>query len=428
MRPSEKGWIGEYLEMLAGIENAPSHLLTNFKGVESLDNDHKLYKLTQPSGLMYGHPIRTPGNYRVSMSQWDDREKMKMILLDSLINESLILHYNSIDNQNDFRDFIYETIHGITNFYLESEITDISSAALKKKDEKEIMEKVLDRRLKVRSSWDRNFWASYFENSLLFLDVYNFGLWQQHSHFNGSETNMLNFQENFRLKILLIIAAAAHANDSIEIEEKNLFQFFLKSANLSKEKERLANMYLKNSITLDDIELDGDASWILRKYMLELAILTVWADKQLEETEKEFIQGLARKFHFDEAELQSSLIAIESFVITNWEQVHFLQSRHDIFIIKDRFSKRIAKVVDKNKNAIVQEVRESKELMQLMVKMRREKLSETEKTKVKTQLMDILKTLPAFVVIALPGTFITLPLLLKLLPKSAFPTAFSENE
>jgi hypothetical protein len=43
-------------------------------------------------------------------------------------------------------------------------------------------------------------------------------------------------------------------------------------------------------------------------------------------------------------------------------------------------------------------------------------------------LIDILKTIPTFVIIALPGTFITLPLLIKLLPKSAFPSAFSEEE
>jgi hypothetical protein len=40
--------------------------------------------------------------------------------------------------------------------------------------------------------------------------------------------------------------------------------------------------------------------------------------------------------------------------------------------------------------------------------------------------MDILKTIPAFVIIALPFTFITLPTLLALLPKSAFPSSFQE--
>ena len=82
--------------------------------------------------------------------------------------------------------------------------------------------------------------------------------------------------------------------------------------------------------------------------------------------------------------------------------------------------------MNRNKKAIIQEVNESKELLTLLHKMAREKLSEEEKFKVKIQLMDIIKTLPTFIIIALPGTFITLPLLLNVLPKKAFPSAFSE--
>ena len=85
-------------------------------------------------------------------------------------------------------------------------------------------------------------------------------------------------------------------------------------------------------------------------------------------------------------------------------------------------------MVNKNKNAIVQEIKESKELMMLLHKMTKENLTQNEKAKVQQQLIDILKTLPTFVIIALPGSFITLPLLLKLLPKSAFPSAFSEMD
>ncbi|MCK5278755.1 MAG: hypothetical protein KAK04_09455, partial [Cyclobacteriaceae bacterium] len=184
--------------------------------------------------------------------------------------------------------------------------------------------------------------------------------------------------------------------------------------------------FLKTNVSLENIQFDKNDSWIIRKYILELAILTVWADKRVEENEKDFIRLLAKRMGFSKEELESSLLAIESFVISNWEQVHFLQSRHDILIIKDRFSKRIAQIVNRNKMAFLQEVRESKELMNLMHKMTKERLSDTEKSIVKAQLLDVLKILPTFVIIALPGTFITLPLLLKMLPLSAFPSAFSE--
>ena len=88
----------------------------------------------------------------------------------------------------------------------------------------------------------------------------------------------------------------------------------------------------------------------------------------------------------------------------------------------------MAHIVNKNKNAFIQEVEESKVLMNLIQKMTKERLSDEEKSIARAQLLDILKILPTFVIIALPGTFITLPLLLKMLPKSAFPSAFSEMD
>ncbi|MFV1975532.1 MAG: hypothetical protein ACC651_07260, partial [Candidatus Scalindua sp.] len=228
------------------------------------------------------------------------------------------------------------------------------------------------------------------------------------------------------LNILQIIAAAAHANNRIEDEEKALFTFFLQSAKLGKENELIARDFLKTNVGIENIRFDKNDSWIIRKYILELAILTVWADKRVEENEKDFIRLLAKRLGFSKEELESSLLAIESFVISNWEQVHFLQKRHDILLIKDRFSTRFAQIVNKNRMAFLQEVRESKELMNLIHKMAKEKLSDTEKAIVRAQLLDVLKILPTFMIIALPGTFITLPLLLKMLPKSAFPNAFSE--
>ena len=431
MRPSQKGWINSYIKSL--LEQAESKNFNNlrFDDFEQLAPDKQLYKLVQPSGLMYGHPIQTPGNYVVTMTNWDNHEKTKMILLDSLINQSILSHTEDIENSGDFADCLHDSIQGIAQFYGENLLENskiISSRSKIKKGNNELVELIVDERLYVKSGWGSNFWAGFFQNSLLFLEVYYFGQWLQKKEFVTDFDQFNEQQEKLRLYILQIIAAAAHANNKIEDEEKALFTFFLQSAKLSKKNERYAIDFLKTKVGLENIQFDKHDSWIIRKYILELAILTVWADKNVEENEKDFIRLLAKKLGFSKEELESSLLAIESFVITNWEQVHFLQSKHDILIIKDRFSKRIGQMINKNKRAVIQEVKESKELMVLMLKMTKERLSDTEKSIVRTQLLDLLKTLPTFVIIALPGSFITLPLLLKLLPKSAFPTAFSEED
>jgi hypothetical protein len=87
---------------------------------------------------------------------------------------------------------------------------------------------------------------------------------------------------------------------------------------------------------------------------------------------------------------------------------------------------RISFVVKKNKDSLLQEIRESKELFELVERSKKESLTEEEKEKVRIQMIDVLKTIPAFVIIALPGTFLTLPILLKILPKEAFPTSFQD--
>ena len=65
--------------------------------------------------------------------------------------------------------------------------------------------------------------------------------------------------------------------------------------------------------------------------------------------------------------------------------------------------------------------------MQLLAKSTKEDLTAEEQIKVRNQLIDILKILPTFVIIALPGSFLTLPLLMKILPESALPSAFQKK-
>ncbi len=428
MIPSQKGWTNQYINLLIRQINSQENLNIN---IEQLASDKKLYTILQPSGLMYGHPIRPSLKFPLNMSSWDNSEKMKVILFDGLINQALLANESKFNSRYDVSDCLNDSISEIIQFYRNGLLNGGRSTSFKtdlRKNNHDQLESMINDRLLVKSGWGNNFWAGFFQNSLLFLDVFYFGQWFQSKGFTNNSDLISEQQEVLRLNILQIIAAAAHSNNIIEDEEKALFKFFLQSAKLNSENERIAKDYLNHGIAIKDIHFNNNDPWIVRKYILELAILTIWADKKIEEDEREFIQLLSCKLGFDDEELESSLLSIESFVISNWDQVHFLQKRHDIFIIKDRFTQRIGNIVNKNKKALLQEIQESKELFGLLMKMTKEDLSITEKSIVKTQLLDLIKTLPTFVIIALPGTFITLPLLLKLLPKEAFPSAFSEME
>jgi len=85
----------------------------------------------------------------------------------------------------------------------------------------------------------------------------------------------------------------------------------------------------------------------------------------------------------------------------------------------------ITDLLQKNKNSLVQELRESKELVVLLTVFTTRKLNDEEKGKVKEQLLDICKSIPAFTVFMLPGGALLLPLLIKAIPK-LLPSAFRE--
>ncbi|PHS09702.1 MAG: hypothetical protein COA88_03740 [Kordia sp.] len=85
----------------------------------------------------------------------------------------------------------------------------------------------------------------------------------------------------------------------------------------------------------------------------------------------------------------------------------------------------ITDLLQKNKDNLVQELHESKELVVLLTQSTTRKLTNQEKEKVKSQLLDICKSIPAFTVFMLPGGALLLPLLIKAIP-NLLPSAFRE--
>ncbi|TYP99077.1 LETM1-like protein [Tenacibaculum adriaticum] len=83
-------------------------------------------------------------------------------------------------------------------------------------------------------------------------------------------------------------------------------------------------------------------------------------------------------------------------------------------------------LLQKNKKRFLNEVEESKELAFLLKKSFSTKLTEEEKKKVREQVLDICKSIPAFAIFMLPGGALLLPLLIKLIP-TILPSSFREE-
>jgi hypothetical protein len=95
----------------------------------------------------------------------------------------------------------------------------------------------------------------------------------------------------------------------------------------------------------------------------------------------------------------------------------------------DKAMEKVAAVFSDNLEAIVAEVKKTGELAELLAKAAAGyPLTGDEKTKVKAQLVDLAKAVPALAIFAAPGGMLLLPLLAKLLPFSILPSSFAGKE
>jgi hypothetical protein len=424
MRPSEKGWLKEYLDFRKDLLQDLSHDDIR-KGSHP---EHSLYRIVQPTGLMYGHSVTSMD---LPMHEdWGEKDKMKILLAESLISSSILYHEKSVNSPDEISSVIMKTLENIGNFYnniFPELATPAKTIFGRKKTPLELAERILDKRIERTGEFEGNFWTYFFHNSLLFLDVFIFGQWI-HTNADKIVADFFRYErEELRFSVVKVIAAASHANKEIVYEEKKLLDFFLHSTDLSPEKRKEALKIFEKGIDIEEIHLPAENSWILKKFFLEMAVLTIWADKKVEQAELDFLKKFCQHLRFTDEDLENSLIAIEGFVLEHWEQLEYLQNKQDYNQVSEQFIKRVARIAEKNKGKLMKELQQSEDIMSLLKKARSNELTLEEKEKMRKELIHILKTVPTFVIISLPQKFLTLPILLKILPKNLFAEGIHPN-
>lgn len=419
MKPDEKGWLKEYLEFRKDLLKD----LTQKK--RSSHPEHSLYSMIQPTGLMYGQNVGHLDHPQAE--NWSEKDKMKILLAESLISSSLLFSDKPVNTPEDLSQVFLKTIENIGNFYnniFPELATPGKSLFGKRRSSLELAEKILDKRIDRTTEFQGNFWTYFFHNSLLFLDVFIFGQWI-HTNADRIVADFFRYErEELRFSIVKVIAAAAHSDNIVDFEERKLLEYFIQSADLSAEKRREAMNIFDKGIDIESINLPSENSWILKKFFLEIAILTTWADKKVEQAEHEFMKQFCSYLGFSEDDLDNSLIAIEGFVLEHWEQLNFLQDKQDYQRVSEHFISRISKIAEKNKSRLLKGMQESEEVLTLLKKARTEELTREESERIRHELIVMLKTIPTFVIISLPQRFLTLPILMKILPKNLFTEEF----
>jgi len=416
MRPGDKGWLKEYLEFRQDLLKDLS-----ISGRNASHPEHSLYRVLQPTGLMYGQSVDLLNH--PDSKGWDQKERMKILLAESLISSSLLFYERPIKNSDDLSDVTMKTLESIGNFYnnIFPELsTPTKSLFGKKKSPLELAETILNKRIDHAGENDNNFWTMFFHNSLLFLDIFIFGQWI-HTNADRIVSDFFKYErEELRFSVVKIIAMAAHANSNIEYEERRLMEYFLQSAALTPDKKKQAIDIFEKGIEMESINLPTNNSWILKKYFLEMAILTIWADRKVEDNELLFLKRLCEYLGFSEDDLENSMMAIEGFVLDHWEELNKLQNKKDYDQVSEQFIKRLSRVTNNHKNKLIKEIQENETMLEVLRKANSSELTAEEKEQMQEMLIVVLKTIPTFGIISLPQRFLTLPVLMKILPKNFF--------
>ncbi len=414
MKPGEKGWLKKYLDFRQELLRE----LTS-EGRKSSHPDFSLYRVIQPTGLMYGQPVRTfdhPDSH-----EWSKQDCMKILLAEGLISSSLLFHDKPVMNSEELSVVTMKTLESITNFYnhiFPELATPTKTLFGRKKTSLELVERILDKRIERTIEPKGNFWTQFFHNSLLFLDIFIFGQWI-HTNADKIVSDFFKYErEELRTSLVKIMAAAAHANTIVEFEERKLMEYFLQGAQLPPEKKKECQNIFEKGISIEEINLPTNNSWILKKYFLEIAILTIWADKKVEDIELLFLRRFADTLSFSEEELENSMVAIEGFVLEHWKDLLHLQDKKNYEQISDQYIKRMIKITDRNRNRLVKKAKDSEALMSLLIQARSQELTDMEKHSLREQLIEMLKVIPTFDIISLPQRYLTLPILMQILPKN----------
>lgn len=413
LSPGSKGWIKKYFDL---VDNGEISLHTNRP--EGMRKLHFMHLTLGHSGIVFGYPMDLIFGKSLDDSKWTTEEKLKLLLF-----ESHLFVYLQINKDEDFNseDFINSLV-GFYKFHNASAIKKIFKLIKKEKPD-EMLESVLVKRIDIKLNiLDNKWWVNSLSNAFAYLDVILFD-----DFVHKSKEEALKNYDVYAENALIAVTLAAYSDGFIEDKEKDLFDLFLASAHLDDEDREVAKERFRNGAEFDDLSYFVKNHWLLKRFLMDISVLTIFSTQGALEEEIEFLEHLCDHLEIDIRELEESMRIVENFILKSQGNVSFLADNSKYDKVYLSLTKRWTKVISRNKDKLTVEIRESKELVKLIKKSRSQELSKEEREAVRKQLKDIGKSIPSLAIFMLPGGTIILPLLLKIIP-DMIPSAFKDNE
>jgi hypothetical protein len=408
-----KSWLEQYLAYRQDQSltpkvpvDLPEALRQHGERFESLH--HPLYQCMQRSGISFGFPVAYPFEATDDRIQRLKRPDLaKFILLDTLLYTAFLIEgqpagqaYKELVARfgRTLRQY-YQQLHGLGTGQMHN-----------------FVEEILFERVQYK--------RSYFDfrrsgiNSHLFWDIYGFQrYYERQLRGEPSAEWAAALQSELKaLKILTlkVIAAAVHADWEVTRQEKFLLRQFRKSARILTpgEQHAIRNL-IRSGPSAWDIQVPENLHWAGRRFLLDIALMGVYADAEIDLQETHLLEELAFRLRLTEDDLISSKANLGLFLFQYGEQLRFYKARKaGMYLVWEAVAENTLKLG----RAAKMEAVETREMTITLSRLLRRKFrpngdtplpSEQEIKAAMEQLKDLPRFLPFFSLIFMPVPGIT---------------------
>ncbi len=394
INPSAPGWIDKFFSEQKFSEAIP------------FENAESFYDKVRATGFVYGHIISIDSRIPIPIKGWFKTEISKIALLNTLYGVFCLEKRNSEPD-----NFITEVL----KFYKEMnpEGFNLFKILLPKDSPSLSLESIIDQRVQTNDSIISKNFSHLVTNALLFIDVLAFRQYLEHGAI--PEKYLKRIEET----VLGIVGLALKTKTVKSQHDDLLIKLFEASIRYSK--------FSKVTVdTLETLHLDNFTNKLEHYYFIDMAGMALWSDGVVENEEAYFLYSLGSMMHVSDDFVTHSIDTTNSFITTHKKKIPYFNYSNPVKHFYDQMTHTVVKLIIRNKNRLVKEIVQSKELMVLLAYSTTRDLDAKEKKKVKKQLLDICKTIPSLTIFLLPGGSLLLPILIKFIP-TMLPSAFNEN-
>ncbi|MCI9844684.1 LETM1-related biofilm-associated protein [Flavobacterium pectinovorum] len=394
INPSAPGWIDKFFNEQKFSEAIPFETADSF------------YHKVRETGFIYGHIISIDSQIPIPIKGWFKTEISKIALLNTLYHVFCLEKRNSEPN-----NFISEVL----KFYKEMnpEGFNLFKILLPKDTPSLSLENIIDQRVQTNDSIISKNFSHLVTNALLFIDVLAFRQYLEHGEI--PEKYLKRIEET----VLGIVGLALKTKTIKSQHDDLLIKLFEASIRYSK--------FSKVTVdTLETLPLSYFSNKLEHYYLIDMAGMALWSDGVVENEEAYFLYSLGSMMEVSDAFVTQSIATTNSFITTHKNKIPYFNYSNPVKHFYDQMTHTVVKLIIRNKNRLVKEIVQSKELMVLLAYSTTRDLDAKEKKKVKKQLLDICKTIPSLTIFLLPGGSLLLPILIKFIP-TMLPSAFNEN-